>query len=242
MANFFVDKADIDGGLARIAGDEATHILRVLRMKEGDALTLCDGDGMFYDAVISSVGKNQVEADIKSVRPAPTEPNVKITLFQAIPKNPKLEFIIQKAAEIGVCRIVPVNTARIVAKLEKENKLQRLQKIAAEAAKQSRRGIIPEVCAPADFKDAVKMAAELDMALIPYEEESNLAAKDFLRGKKAGSVGVFIGPEGGFEESEVKFAKQNGVTPVSLGPRILRTETAGLVTAALVLYEAGEMN
>ncbi len=241
MANFFVDKSMLDGSVARITGEEAAHIARVLRMKAGDGLTLCDGGGMFYDAVITDVRGGEVIAEISEGYPAPTEPGVKVTLFQAIPKNPKLEFIIQKATEIGVCRIVPVNTARIVARLEKENKLQRLQKIAAEAAKQSRRGIVPEVCAPVTFEMAVRMSAELELSVIPYEEEKSLSLRDFLRGKTAAEVGIFIGPEGGFEQGEIELARSAGVTPVTLGPRILRTETAGLVAAALTLYEQGEM-
>lgn len=241
MANFFIDKKDIDGSTARITGDEAAHISRVLRMKAGDGLTLCDGEGNFYDAVIESVSAGEVAAEVSRVYPAPTEPGVRITLFQGIPKNPKLEFVVQKATEIGVVRIVPVDTARTVAKLEKENKVLRLRKIAAEAAKQSRRGIIPEVCDPVPFDRAVELAGELDLAFIPYEEESGLSAKSFLRGKSAGTLGIFIGPEGGFEPEEAELARSRGITPVTLGPRILRTETAGLVAASLAFYELGDM-
>ncbi len=241
MANFFVDRSQIAGNTARITGDEAGHIGRVLRMRPGDGLTLCDGGGMFYDGVITALEGGEVTAEISRAYPAPTEPKVKITLFQAIPKNPKLEFIVQKATEIGVARVVPVNTARIVARLDKESKVERLRKIAAEAAKQSRRGILPEVCAPVPFDKAVEMAGGLDLAFIPYEEERRLPVRDFLRGKTAGTLGIFIGPEGGFEESEAALARSAGITPVTLGPRILRTETAGLVAAALVLYELGDM-
>ncbi|MGN1098242.1 MAG: RsmE family RNA methyltransferase, partial [Clostridia bacterium] len=159
MANFFVDKSMIEGNSARITGEEAGHISRVLRMKAGDALTLCDGEGMFYDAVISETDGNTVAAEIEKSYPAPTEPKLKITLFQGIPKNPKLEFIVQKATEIGVVKIVPMNTARIVARLDKESKIQRLQKIALEAAKQSKRGIAPTVENPVSFETAVEMAS-----------------------------------------------------------------------------------
>ncbi len=241
MANFFVNKSDIDGPAARIAGEEAGHISRVLRMRAGEELTLCDGEGTFYDAVITDIGRDEVLTKIGRAYPAPTEPGVSITLFQGIPKNPKLEFIVQKATELGVTRIVPVNTARIVARLEKESKVQRLQKIAAEAARQSRRGIIPQVCAPVSFDKALELAGELDLSIIPYEEEAGLSAKAFLRGKSAETLGIFIGPEGGFEPSEAELAANRGVVPITLGPRILRTETAGLVAAALALYELGEM-
>lgn len=241
MANFFIDKSAIDGSTARITGEEAGHISRVLRMRPGDELTLCDGEGMFYDAAISDIQGGEVVAEISRQYPAPTEPKVKITLFQGIPKNPKLEFIVQKATEIGIVRVVPMNTTRAVAKLEKENKVQRLQKIAAEAAKQSHRGIVPEVSAPVPFEKAVEMAAEAGLAIIPYEEENRQSLRDFLRGKETESLAILIGPEGGFEESEVALAKEKGIVPVTLGPRILRTETAGLVTAALALYELGDM-
>ena len=241
MANFFIDKSQIDGTIAHITGEEAGHISRVLRMRAGDELTLCDGEGMFYDAAITEIQGGEVTAEISRQYSAPTEPKVKITLFQGIPKNPKLEFIVQKVTEIGVVRVVPMNTTRIVAKLEKENKVQRLQKIAAEAAKQSHRGIVPVVSAPVPFEKAVEMATEADIAIIPYEEENRQSLRDFLRGKEAESLAILIGPEGGFEESEVVLAKEKGIVPVTLGPRILRTETAGLVTAALTLYELGEM-
>ncbi len=241
MANFFVDKGMIKGAAALVTGEEAVHIARVLRMKPGDKLTLCDGEGLFYDGVISGVGDGQVAVEVGEAYPAPTEPSTGITIYQGIPKNPKLEFIVQKAVEIGAVGIVPVNTARIVAKLEKENKLQRLQKIAAEAAKQSRRGVVPVVSSGVSFEQAVEMAAKADIAVIPYEEERKTPFRDFLRGKKAGTLSIMIGPEGGFEPGEVELAKSKGIVPVTLGPRILRTETAGLVTAAIALYELGDM-
>lgn len=241
MANFFVDKSALNASSARITGEEAKHISRVLRMDRGDTLTLCDGEGTFYDCIISAVHDGAVEADIIAAYPAPTEPKLQITLFQAVPKNPKLEFIVQKATEIGAVRIVPMNTARIVAKLDKESKLERLRKIAFEAAKQSRRGIVPRVEAPLSFEAAVKAAAECDLAVIPYEDERKTSVKEVLRGKAAHTLAVMIGPEGGFDEEEITLALKHGVLPASLGRRILRTETAGLVTAAIALYELGDM-
>lgn len=239
--NFLVDKSMIQNGRAVIGGEEFKHITKVLRMKAGDALTLCDGQGRFCEGVIFSVGEKSVEIEITAEYSAPTEPRLKITLFQAIPKNPKLEFIIQKATEIGAVKIVPMNTARIVAKLEKDNKIDRLRKIAHEAAKQSRRGIVPEVTAPVSFETAVEMAAECSLAVIPYEDERKISLKECLRGKSAETLAIMIGPEGGFEEEEISLACRRGVLPATLGRRILRTETAGLVTAAIALYELGDM-
>ena len=238
MANFLIEKSKIQGDRAVIDGELLKHIKTVLRMHSGDELTLCDGEGVFYDAVLTD---DISEAEIAKKYPAPTEPKLKITLFQAIPKNPKLEFIIQKATEIGVAKIVPVNTARIVAKIEKDSKLERLRKIAREAAAQSRRGIVPEVADPVSFAEAVCMAAQCDLAIIPYEDEHKTPFRDCLRGKTAGSLALFIGPEGGFDEAEVALARENGILPATLGPRILRTETAGLVAASIAMYELGDM-
>lgn len=241
MANFYIEKSAITQNVAIISGEEAQHISRVLRMKKGDGVTLCDGEGMFYDAVLESFDEKTVTAQILSSRIAETEPTVKITIFQGVPKNPKLETIVQKATELGVVRIVPVDTVRSVAKLDKMNKVDRLRKIAKEAAKQSKRGIVPEVSAPVSFKEAVKEAAKADLALIPYEEEREVSLKKALRGKTPETVSVMIGPEGGFEKEEIDLALRNGITSVTLGKRILRTETAPLAVASAVLYELGEM-
>ena len=241
MANFYIDKKDINENTAVITGEEAQHISRVLRMKKGDAVTLCDGEGNFYEAELFAFEEKTVTANILSKRKAETEPDVKITIFQGVPKNPKLETIIQKATEIGIVRIVPMDTSRAVAKLDKESKVDRLRKIAKEAAKQSKRGIIPEVTDAVSFKEAVKMAKEAQLMLIPYEEETEVSLKSALQGKKPQTVSVMIGPEGGFEKEEVELAKEKGLISVTLGKRILRTETAPLVIASAILYELGEM-
>lgn len=241
MANFYIDKKDITENTAIIQGEEAQHISRVLRMKKGDNVTLCDGEGCFYEAVLSEFSDKTVTADILSSRRAETEPLVQITVFQGVPKNPKLETIVQKATEIGVVRIVPMDTVRAVAKLDKAAKVDRLRKIAREAAKQSRRGIVPEVTECVSFKEAVKMATNADLAIIPYEEETEVSLKKALAGKSPKTVSIMIGPEGGFEKEEIDLAKESGIISVTLGKRILRTETAPLVVSAAVLYELGEM-
>ena len=241
MANFYIEKTDIIENTVVITGEEAQHISRVLRMKKGDRVTLCDGEGFFYEAVLTDFADKSVTAEILSKREAETEPQVKVTVFQGIPKNPKLETIVQKLTEIGAVRLVPMDTKRAVAKLDKENKVERLRKIAREAAKQSKRGIVPEVLSPMSFKDAVKMAAEADIALIPYEEEREISLKRALSGKTPKTVSVMIGPEGGFDSEEITLAKENGITSVTLGKRILRTETAPLAVCAAILYELGEM-
>lgn len=241
MANFYIDKEQINENNAVITGEEAQHISRVLRMKKGDNVTLCDGEGCFYEAVLSDFSEKSVTAEILSSRRAETEPAVQITVFQGVPKNPKLETIVQKATEIGVVRIVPMDTVRAVAKLDKDSKVDRLRKIAKEAAKQSKRGIVPEVSSGVSFKDAVKMAAAADLAIIPYEEENEVSLKKALQGRTPRTVSIMIGPEGGFDKQEIQLAKESGIISVTLGKRILRTETAPLVVSAAVLYELGEM-
>ena len=241
MANFYIEKTAIEGNTAVISGEEAQHISRVLRMKKGDSVTLCDGEGTFYEAVLESFDEKCVTAKVLSSRDAETEPDVKITVFQGVPKNPKLETIVQKLTEIGAVRIVPVDTVRAVAKLDKKNKVERLQRIAREAAKQSKRGIVPTVSEPLSFKKAVEEAAKADLAIIPYEEEREVSLRKALQGKTPKTLSIMIGPEGGFEKEEIQAAKEKGVVSVTLGKRILRTETAPLVVASAVLYELGEM-
>ena len=241
MANFYITKEDIQENIAIIKGEEAQHISRVLRMKKGDSVTLCDGEGMFYDATLTDFSDKTVTAEISASYTAPTEPAVQLTVFQGVPKNPKLETVIQKLTEVGAVRLVPMDTKRAVAKLDKSAKVERLRKIAQEAAKQSKRGIVPEVTDCVPFKKAVEMAAQADLALIPYEEETEVSLKNALRGKTPKTVSVMIGPEGGFDESEIMLAKETGIQSVTLGKRILRTETAPLTVASVVLYELGEM-
>ena len=241
MANFYISKEDINGKIATIKGEEALHISRVLRMKKGDRVTLCDGEGLFYEASLCAFSEKSVEAEILSMRIAETEPHVKVTVFQGVPKNPKLETIVQKLTEIGAVRIVPVDTSRAVAKLDKSAKVERLRKIAREAAKQSRRAIVPIVSEALGFKEALKEALLADLTIICYEEEKEVSLKKALEGKKPQSVSIIIGPEGGFSQEEVESAESMGAVSVTLGKRILRTETAPLVVCGAVLYELGEM-
>ena len=210
-------------------------------MKKGDEVTLCDGEGNFYEARLTDFNEKSVEAEILSVRRAETEPRVKLSIFQGVPKNPKLETIVQKLTEIGATAVVPMDTQRAVAKLDKSAKVERLRKIAREAAKQSKRGIIPTVSDTMSFKDAIKEAAKADLMIIAYEEEHETSLKSALQGKTPESVSVLIGPEGGFEKEEVEKAVALGAVSVTLGKRILRTETAPIAISSAILYELGEM-
>lgn len=241
MPKFFFNKNDISQGQVQLFGEDEKHIKTVLRARVGEELTLCDGEGMDYQCRIASMERG-VLLDILSKEVCETEPKTKITLYQGLPKADKMELIIQKCVELGVDRIVAVSTERAIVKLDKKEskKLERWQKIAEAAAKQSGRGKIPEIGQQVlKFKEAVAEAKELDGAIIPYEKEQETGIRQFVRGFQGESIGVFIGPEGGFAEEEIALAQEAGITPITLGKRILRTETAGMTTTALLLYELG---
>ena len=239
MPKFFFNKNDISRGQVQLFGEDEKHIKTVLRAREGEEITLCDGEGMDYQCCIASLERG-VLLDILSQDVCETEPKTKITLYQGLPKADKMELIIQKCVELGVDRIVAVSTERAIVKLDKKEtkKLERWQKIAEAAAKQSGRGKIPEIGQQVlKFKEAVAEAKELDGAIIPYEREQERGIRAFVQEFKGNSIGVFIGPEGGFADEEIALAQENGITPITLGKRILRTETAGMTTTAILLYE-----
>ena len=247
MNHFFIRPENIRNGQAHIIGSDVNHIKNVLRMKAGEELLLSDGVGNDYYCGIASVSDNEIICDITSTEGSGTEPSVKFYLFQGLPKSDKLEHIIQKSVELGVFRIIPVQTARSIVKYDKKkqvSKLERWQKISESAAKQSRRGIIPEVAEVTDFKEAVNYASMLDMALIPYENFKDMAAsrKVIARIKPGMSVGIFVGPEGGFEQREVELATRSreeggaGAEQICLGSRILRTETAPLMLLSVLMF------
>ena len=236
MRRFFCE--NITGETAAITGDDAHHISRVLRMKAGDALSICDGAGSEYDAVISSVLQDSIVCALGEKRLSGAESPVRITLFQCLPKTGKMELIVQKCTELGVFSIVPVLSARCVVVPNKDfdKKRERYNRVALEAAKQSRRAMIPQVLPLAELKKIdVK---SFDLFLVAYEDETTATLKQALRA--AGSlqtIALLIGPEGGLEEGEVRQLAKEGAKSVSLGPRILRTETAGMAMLAQTLYE-----
>lgn len=243
MHRFYVKPDQIKDNRITITGTDVNHIRNVLRMKQGDEIIICNGQGKDCYCIINEVSEKEIIAVIKSVKKTGTELKTRITLFQGMPKKDKLELIIQKAVELGASEIVPVMTKRVVVRLEdskkEAKKLDRWQAIAEEAAKQSGRGIIPCVGPVLSFQEAVKAAACMDAAIIPYENAEGMQYTRELITKMGDcrSIGIFIGPEGGFEESEIELARNNHIIPVTLGKRILRTETAGLaVLSMLVLH------
>ena len=248
MYRFYVEPAMVKGQDIQLSGEDYNHIRNVLRMRPGEEITICDGACTDYHCVVDGFGSDFVKARILSSASSAAELPVKLVLFQGIPKKDKMEFIIQKAVELGASEIVPVMTARTIVKLEdakkEQKKLERWQAIARAAAMQSMRGIIPKVQPVMGYGQALEYAAGLDMALIPYENAEGIGYTRQLLGQlregnpsEIRSVGVLIGPEGGFCEEEVSQAEGLGIKPVTLGKRILRTETAGLVMLSLLMFE-----
>lgn len=245
MHRFFVDNLSGASDNIIITGSDVNHIKNVLRLKIGEHIMISDGSGTDYECSISDIGSDMVTADIEDVFKNAAELPVKITLFQGMPKSDKLELIIQKAVELGVYEIVPVITKRTVVKIDDkkvDKKLDRYNGIAESAGKQSGRGIVPVVKPFISFKQALEYAKTLDMNLIPYEEARGMeysreVIKD-IHGKK--SLGIFIGPEGGFAKEEVDMALDMGAKCITLGNRILRTETAGLAILSIIMFEVDE--
>lgn len=246
MYHFFVKPAQIDNGHIRIEGTDVNHIRNVLRMKPGEEICISDGMDNDYYCRITECGSDYVTALILGAEQSSARLGAEIYLFQGLPKSDKMELIIQKAVELGVHKIIPVATKRCVVKLEpkkEEAKLRRWQQIAEGAAKQSGRGEIPEVTGVMSFAEAVRYVKDFEVKLIPYEcaTGSMEYTREVMRGIKNGmKVAVFIGPEGGFEESEIALACANEISPVTLGRRILRTETAGLMVLSVLVYELEE--
>jgi 16S rRNA (uracil1498-N3)-methyltransferase len=245
MHRFFVKKEDISEGTITVKGEDVQHIARVLRLQNGDKILLCDGEGTDYLTAIESMDKHSIRAIVIDKEASKGEPDIDVVLYQGIPKSTKMDIIIQKCTEMGVRRIVPIYTIRTIVKLESDKdekkKVERWTKIAEEAAKQSGRGIIPDIDLPMTLSEAIKDAAKLDTVIVPYELEDSLSIKAALSKSKARSIGFFIGPEGGFEFSEIERAKEMGAMPVTLGSRILRTETAGIAVLTSIMYEYDQM-
>ena len=245
MHKFFVSKDNLTTTEALIYGEDVKHIYKVLRLKVSDNLLINDCEGTEYLGEIKSITKENVIVNILRELETINESKICIHLFQGMPKGDKIDLIVQKAVELGVKSITPVFTKRVIIKNESGDfkKLTRLKRIALEACKQSKRGIIPEINEPLSFEKAMDAFKAMDLILVPYEEERGQGLKSVLRSIKEEihNVAIIIGPEGGFEESEINRLKDIGSKIVTLGPRILRTETAGFVCISLVMYEIGDI-
>lgn len=239
MPRFFTD--NINKTTAIISGSDAVHIGRSLRMKLGDDLIVCN-DGIEYNTKIQSISDEQVICKIINSSVSKAEPNIKLTLFQAVPKGDKLDLIVQKAVELGAVEICPVMTARCVSRPDRKNfekKKKRLQKIALEGAKQSGRGIIPQVSDIITLRECINRISQMDFRLVCYEKGGKALSDIYL--KSESSIGVLIGSEGGFDEDEIQMCLDSGITPISLGSRILRCETAPISAISIIMNLTGNM-
>lgn len=241
MHHFFVTPEQVKEEQIWIEGSDVNHIKNVLRMKIGEELHISDGNNKKYLCEISTISSENVCVSIKEELVFDTELPSKIYLFQGLPKSDKMELIVQKAVELGVYEIIPVATKRAVVKLDDKKaakKVERWNSISEGGAKQSGRNVVPEVKQVMSYKEAMQYAKELDVILIPYELAEGMdETRRVIEAIRSGqSVGIFIGPEGGFETAEVEYALEQGAKAITLGKRILRTETAGLTTLSILMY------
>lgn len=223
--------------------DDVRHISRALRVQLGEALEICDASGREFIVKVKSLVDALVSCEIVELSDTNRESNIHLDLYQGLAKGSKMDVIIQKSVELGVNTIIPMMTKRSIVKLDRKSetkKIERWQKISDEAAKQSKRSVLPEVSCVMDIKDVV-LRDDYDLMVIAYELESTKKLKEVLLNGSYKKIAVLIGPEGGFEESEVEVAVLNGVIPISLGKRILRTETAGITCISIMQYELGDI-
>ena len=246
MPKFFVKNNQIENNIVKILGEDVKHISNVLRMKLDDEIQVCDTDtSNNYIVKLKDFSKDEIIGEIKEKILSEAESNINITIFQGIPKSDKMELIIQKAVELGAYSVVPVAMKRSVVKLDAKKakaKVERWNGIALSAAKQSKRSIQPEVTEVMTFKQALEYAGKLDKLLLPYEcaegmEKTRKVIEEIGHGE---SVGIFIGPEGGFDRSELDEAVNAGCEIITLGKRILRTETAGMMLLSVLMYNMEE--
>ena len=246
MYRFFVEPAQVGEKEIIITGSDVNHIKNVLRMKPEETILISSGESLEYTCYIRELKEEEIIAHIMYVQESGYELPSRLYLFQGLPKSDKMELIIQKAVELGVHEIIPVASKRAVVKLDEkkeEKKRTRWQAISESAAKQSKRMYVPEVKKVMSFSQAVEYAGQLDVVLVPYELAKGMGETREIIGqiKKGQSVGIFIGPEGGFEEAEVELAVEKAnAKAITLGKRILRTETAGLTVLSILMFTLEE--
>ena len=242
MPRFFVDKRDISEQFMVLTGENAAHA-KVLRLKNGDEVTVCNGEGTDYRCTVSDVANGQISLVVHAATPSLSEAKVSCSVYMAFAKADKFEHVIQKATELGATELVCFPSSRCVSRPDEKSlrkKLERWQKIAASAAEQSRRGRIPEVIALASYEAALKRAAEAELAVCFYENEENLTFRAVIDEKPFATASILTGPEGGFTDEEIAQAAQAGLKICTLGSRILRCETAPLCALSALMYASGE--
>lgn len=244
MNRFFVDKSQIDQNKVKILGKDVKHIKDVLRLKYKDKIEIVSGNKTYLCEILEIKPDNIILLILDSFQ-GKNEPPVHIVLYQGIAKGDKMDFIIQKSTEIGVKEIYPVITNRTIVKIKgrkkEQKKIERWRSISEEAAKQSKRDAIPIVNNVISYDEMVNILKGEENIIIPYEAEGNNTLKETLKNTKNGKIHIIIGPEGGFEEEEIDTIRSIGGKSVTLGPRIFRTETAGLVVMSIALYELGDL-
>lgn len=245
MHKFFTPSNYIFDNKGKIVGEDVKHIYKVLRLSEGEEVVLNDCAGVEYLAKISEVTKSEVTLDIIEKLDINNESDVEIVLFQGMPKAQKMDLIVQKGTELGISKFIPLITERVDVKLKGDfKKLDRLNRIALEACKQSKRSVIPEVLSPIGIDELINEINAFDLILVPYENKEDYGIKGLMKDidkENIKRVCIIVGPEGGFEESEIERLKDAGSYIITLGKRILRTETAGFVATSLIQYELGDL-
>ena len=246
MHKFFVPKHSIVDNVAIIDGEDVKHIYKVLRLKVSDKVSINNCEGKEYIGEITLIDKKQVIINLLQDNPINNESPIEVYLFQGLPKSTKMDLIVQKNTELGVKAITPVITERVVVKteLKESKKVDRWNRIALEASKQSKRSLVPQINAPIEFEIMLEQLKIMDLVVVPYENEEGYGIKKTVQNigeKHISKVAIVIGPEGGFEECEITKLKEIGAEIVTLGPRILRTETAGFTCLSLIMYELGDL-
>lgn len=246
MHKFFVPIENFTANEAFIEGDDVKHIYKVLRLTEGDEISINNCQGEEFLGVIKDITKKEVVVSISHKMELNNESPIEVYLYQGLPKSTKMDLISQKATELGISTITPIITERVVVKtdLKEFNKVDRWNRIALEACKQSKRSLIPKINTPIDFKELLSQLELCDLIVVPYENAEGYGLKGVFKNVDKDAiktVAIIIGPEGGFEESEIEELKDKGAHIVTLGPRILRTETAGFTCLSLIMYEIGDL-
>jgi 16S rRNA (uracil1498-N3)-methyltransferase len=239
-----VPRKDIQGDLALVTGDEFRHLFRVLRLRQGDTLEVFDGEGQEYSGILETLEEEKAQIRLGSPRLLAGEAPLQVWLVRGLPKGDKMELIIQKATELGVSGVIPLEMERSIVKLDAKRKLERRerwQKVALEATKQCHRSIVPEIRTPCSVQEFITTLPEDYILLVPWEEGGLPLQEVLSQEKPLEPVYILIGPEGGIEKKEVERIKQQNGRAVTLGNRILRTETAGFVTISLVMYQWGDL-
>lgn len=245
MHKFFLALEDISLEEALIRGEDVKHIYKVLRLDIGEKIIINNGNGCEYLGEISSIDKTLVKVKLLEKLDINNESPIEIYLFQGLPKATKMDLIVQKNTELGIKEITPILTSRVDVKLKGEfKKIDRLQRIALEASKQSKRTLIPKIREPIALDEVIDRVSNFDLVIVPYEDETEVTIRQMVMSldkNNIKTVAIIIGPEGGFEKEEIKILKETGAKIITLGPRILRTETAGFTATTLVQYELGDL-